>query len=169
VSISSTGAARGRIRFGSFHGYPDSFYRFAKIIPMLTDPESFGGRPEDAFDIVVPDLPGHGFSYKPAKPGAMFRVGDLWVRLMKDTLGYERFGAHGGDWGATVTEQLARSQSNSVVAIHRTMSRSGIFFKSQTTLHLPKRNSSKSLNRGFRRKEPTPSSSPRSRTVSLRG
>jgi pimeloyl-ACP methyl ester carboxylesterase len=48
------------------HGYPDSFYRFAKIIPMLTDPESFGGRPEDAFDIVVPDLPGHGFSDKPA-------------------------------------------------------------------------------------------------------
>jgi pimeloyl-ACP methyl ester carboxylesterase len=102
------------------HGYPDSFYRFAKIIPMLTDPESFGGRAEDAFDIVVPDLPGHGFSDKPAKPGAMFRVGDLWARLMKDKLGYERFGAHGGDWGATVTEQLARSHSDSVVAIHLT-------------------------------------------------
>jgi pimeloyl-ACP methyl ester carboxylesterase len=82
------------------HGYPDSFYRFAKIIPMLTDPESFGGRAEDAFDIVVPDLPGHGFSDKPSKPGAMFRVNDLWARLMEEKLGYSRFGAHGGDWGA---------------------------------------------------------------------
>ena len=49
------------------HGYPDSFYRFAKMIPMLTDPESFGGRAEDAFDVVVPDLPGYGFSDKPTK------------------------------------------------------------------------------------------------------
>ena len=92
------------------HGYPDSFYRFAKIIPMLTDPESCGGRAEDAFDVVVPDLPGYGFSDKPAKPGTIFRVNDLWARLMTDKLGYERFGTHGGDWGSTVTEQLARSQ-----------------------------------------------------------
>src|SRR5271165_3994282 len=49
------------------HGYPDSFYRFAKIIPMLTDPKSFGGRTDDAFDVVVPDLPGYGFSDKPKK------------------------------------------------------------------------------------------------------
>jgi pimeloyl-ACP methyl ester carboxylesterase len=102
------------------HGYPDSFYRFVNIIPMLTDPESFGGRAEDAFDIVVPDLPGHGFSDKPSTPGAIFRVNDLWARLMEEKLGYRRFGAHGGDWGATVTEQLARSHSDSVVAIHLT-------------------------------------------------
>src|SRR5271156_5676823 len=88
------------------HGYPDSFYRFVKIIPMLTDPASFGGHAEDAFDVVVPDLPGYGFSDKPSKAGTLFRVNDLWGRLMKDRLGYQRFGAHGGDWGSTITEQL---------------------------------------------------------------
>lgn len=102
------------------HGYPDSFYRFAKIIPMLTDPEAYGGSAEDAFDIVAPDLPGYGFSDKPAKSGTLFRVNDLWAHLMTATLGYKRFGAHGGDWGSTVTEQLARSHSDSVVAIHLT-------------------------------------------------
>ena len=102
------------------HGYPDSFYRFARIIPMLTDPESFGGQAEDAFDVVIADLPGYGFSDKPAKSGMIFRANDLWARLMKDRLGYERFGAHGGDWGSTIAEQLARSHSDSVVAIHLT-------------------------------------------------
>ena len=102
------------------HGYPDSFLRFAKIIPMLTDPVSFGGRAEDAFDVVVPDLPGYGFSDKPAKHGMIFHVNDIWARLMTETLGYERFGAHGGDWGSTVTEQLARSHPDVVVAIHLT-------------------------------------------------
>jgi pimeloyl-ACP methyl ester carboxylesterase len=102
------------------HGYPDSFYRFTKIIPMLTDPESFGGQAEDSFDVVVPDLPGYGFSDKPPKVGTIFRVNDLWARLMTDKLGYLKFGAHGGDWGSTVTEQLARSHPDSVVAIHLT-------------------------------------------------
>jgi pimeloyl-ACP methyl ester carboxylesterase len=87
---------------------------------MLTDPEAYGGRAEDAFDIVAPDLPGYGFSDKPAKSGMLFRVNDLWAHLMTATLGYKRFGAHGGDWGSTVTEQLARSHSDSVVAIHLT-------------------------------------------------
>ena len=102
------------------HGYPDSFYRFLKIIPMLTDPASFGGRAENAFDVVVPDLPGYGFSDRPAKHGTIFRVNDLWVRLMTEQLGYRRFGAHGGDWGSTVTEQLARNHPGAVVAIHLT-------------------------------------------------
>ena len=102
------------------HGYPDSFCRFAKIIPMLTDPVSFGGQVEDAFDVVVPDLPGYGFSDRPPKIGTVFRVNDIWARLMIDVLGYKQFGAHGGDWGSTVTEHLARSHSDSVVAIHLT-------------------------------------------------
>jgi pimeloyl-ACP methyl ester carboxylesterase len=102
------------------HGYPDSFYRFAKIIPMLTDPESFGGRAQDSFDVVVPDLPGYGFSDKPENSGMIFQVNDLWAELMTDKLGYPKFGAHGGDWGSTVTEQLARSHPDSVVAIHLT-------------------------------------------------
>jgi pimeloyl-ACP methyl ester carboxylesterase len=102
------------------HGYPDSFYRFVKVIPMLTDPVSFGGQAEDAFDVAVPDLPGYGFSDKPKNPGMLFHVNDLWARLMTDMLGYKKFGAHGGDWGSTVTEQLARSHPDSVVAIHLT-------------------------------------------------
>jgi microsomal epoxide hydrolase len=102
------------------HGYPDSFYRFAKLIPMLTDPQAFGGRADDAFDVVVPDLPGYGFSGPPHKSGTIFRVNDLWAQLMTRVLGYPRFGAHGGDWGGTVTEQLARSHADAVVAIHMT-------------------------------------------------
>jgi microsomal epoxide hydrolase len=79
------------------HGPPDSFYRFAKIIPMLTDPVSFGGQAKDAFDVIVPDLPGYGFSGKPIKSGTLFHVNGLWARLMVDTLGYQKFGAHAGD------------------------------------------------------------------------
>jgi pimeloyl-ACP methyl ester carboxylesterase len=102
------------------HGYPDSFYRFAKIIPMLTDPARFGGNAEDSFDVVVPDLPGYGFSDRPMSNGMIFRVHDLWAQLMTETLGYKKFGAHGGDWGSTVTEQLALHHPQAVVAIHLT-------------------------------------------------
>jgi pimeloyl-ACP methyl ester carboxylesterase len=102
------------------HGYPDSFYRFVKLIPLLTDPASFGGRAEDAFDVIVPDIPGYGFSDKPKKSGLTFRVADLWAHLMTKELGYGRFGAHGGDWGSTITEQLARQHSDRVIAIHLT-------------------------------------------------
>jgi pimeloyl-ACP methyl ester carboxylesterase len=102
------------------HGYPDSFYRFVKLIPHLTDPAAFGGSAEDTFDVVIPDIPGYGFSDKPAIRGSTFRVSDLWARLMTDRLGYERFGAHGGDWGSTITEQLAKQHSGSVIAIHLT-------------------------------------------------
>jgi pimeloyl-ACP methyl ester carboxylesterase len=101
------------------HGYPDSFLRFAKIIPMLADPGKFGGDPVDSFHVIAPSLPGYGFSDKPAKSGTIFHVGDLWSKLM-DQLGYKRFAAHGGDWGSTVTEQLARSHSDSVVGVHLT-------------------------------------------------
>src|SRR5262249_3300033 len=102
------------------HGFPDSFCRFLKIIPMLTDPVSYGGQSIDAFDIVVPDLPGFGFSDKPKKLGTIFHVQDLWANLMTDGLGYKKFVAHGGDWGSTVTEQLARSHPDKVLAIHLT-------------------------------------------------
>src|SRR6185295_13075389 len=102
------------------HGYPDSFVRFLKIIPMLSDPQAHGGDAADAFDVVVPSLPGYGFSDKPAQPGFTFRIGDVWHTLMTETLGYERFAAHGGDWGGTVTEQLARSHARSLVGVHLT-------------------------------------------------
>jgi pimeloyl-ACP methyl ester carboxylesterase len=102
------------------HGYPDSFYRFAKLIPLLTDPAAHGGRAEDAFDVVVPDLPGYGFSDPSPRTGTLFHVHELWARLMTKTLGYGKFGVQGGDWGSTVTEQLARSHPASVAAIHLT-------------------------------------------------
>jgi pimeloyl-ACP methyl ester carboxylesterase len=102
------------------HGYPDSFVRFLKIIPMLTDPQAHGGDAADAFDVVVPSLPGYGFSDRPTRGGLTFRIGDIWHKLMTEVLGYERYAAHGGDWGGTVTEQLARSHPQSVVGVHLT-------------------------------------------------
>ena len=102
------------------HGYPDSFLRFSKVIPLLTDPEAHGGDPADAFDVVVPSLPGYGFSEKPRKTGLTFHIADIWNTLMTEELGYTHFGAHGCDWGSTVTEHLARSHSRSVIGIHLT-------------------------------------------------
>jgi microsomal epoxide hydrolase len=102
------------------HGFPDSFVRFLRIVPMLTDPAAHGGDPADAFDVVVPSLPGFGFSDKPAHPGYTFRIGDLFHRLMTDELGYTTFAAHGGDWGSTITEQIARSHVRSILGIHLT-------------------------------------------------
>ncbi len=102
------------------HGFPDSFLRFHKIIGMLADPASHGGDPADAFDVVVPSLPGYAFSDPPAGDGGLFRIHDLWHRLMTEQLGYERFAAHGGDWGSLITELLARDHGDAVVGIHLT-------------------------------------------------
>jgi Epoxide hydrolase N terminus len=81
------------------HGWPSTFYEFMKMIPFLADPEAHGADPVDAFDVVVPSLPGYGFSDKPPAGNVFARVPKLWVRLM-DGLGYERFGVQGGDLGA---------------------------------------------------------------------
>jgi pimeloyl-ACP methyl ester carboxylesterase len=102
------------------HGYPDSFLRFRKLIPLLTDPGAHGADPNDAFDVVVPSLPGYAFSEAPDRAGSLFSIAGLWHELMTSVLGYTRFGAHGGDWGSTVTEHLARSHSDSVIGIHLT-------------------------------------------------
>ncbi len=103
------------------HGWPDSFVRMLKIIPLLTDPKSYGGDPNDSFDVIVPSLPGFGFSDKPRERGFnVARVADLFARLMTEELGYSRFAAHGGDWGSSVTEQLAVNHANSLVGIHLT-------------------------------------------------
>jgi len=101
------------------HGFPDSVVRFTKIIPMLTDPASHGADPADSFDVVAPSLPGYAFSDRPRSDGGVFRVGDLWHELMTQ-LGYDRYVAHGGDWGSTITELLARDHGEHVVAIHLT-------------------------------------------------
>ncbi len=103
------------------HGWPDSFYRMHKIIAPLTDPASSGGDPADSFDVIVPSIPGFGFSDRPRKPGmTVDRVAELWAGLMRDLLGYRRFAAAGGDWGSAVTRSLALSHPELLVGIHLT-------------------------------------------------
>jgi microsomal epoxide hydrolase len=102
------------------HGWPSSFYEMLKIIPFLTDPASHGGESEDSFDVVVPSLPGYGFSDRPHRPGMTNRtIADLWAEVMSD-LGYDRFGAYGGDIGAGVTAWLGLLHPKQVVGIHVT-------------------------------------------------
>ena len=100
------------------HGWPDSFHRFHKILPMLTDPERYGGAAGDAFDVVVPSIPGFGFSDRRAMSSGA--VADLWAALMTDVLGYPRFAAAGGDIGSNVTKALASRHPDKVTAIHLT-------------------------------------------------
>jgi pimeloyl-ACP methyl ester carboxylesterase len=102
------------------HGWPDCFLRFGKLIPMLTDPEHYGADPVDSFDVVVPDIPGYGYSGRPAESSNIFKLYDTWNELMVNVLGYQRYGAHGGDWGSLVTEHLARSHAAHVAGIHLT-------------------------------------------------
>lgn len=79
------------------HGWPDSYLRYHKIIPLLTDPASHGGNPEDSFDVIVPSLPGFGFSSRPKHLGVNnFRVAEMWAKLMTEKLGYSKFAAAGG-------------------------------------------------------------------------
>jgi pimeloyl-ACP methyl ester carboxylesterase len=102
------------------HGWPDSFWRYSKVIPLLTDPGAHGGDPADAFDVVVPDMPGFGYSDRPAGPPLdSIAVAGLWAELM-DVLGYARFGAAGGDVGSHVSRYLALDHPDRVVAVHRT-------------------------------------------------
>ena len=102
------------------HGWPDSFARFLKVIPMLTDPPARGASQQPSFDVIVPSLPGFGFSDRPQKQGLTFKLGDLFHKLMVEELNYPRFAVQGGDWGATVAEHMARSHASSLIGIHLT-------------------------------------------------
>jgi pimeloyl-ACP methyl ester carboxylesterase len=100
------------------HGWPGSFVEMRKVIPLLADPGAHGGDPADAFDVVVPSLPGFGFSGRPSARGMnTFRIADLWSRLMEG-LGYGRFGTQGGDFGASVSTCLALDHSARLTGIH---------------------------------------------------
>jgi len=104
------------------HGWPSSFYEMHKVIGALADPASHGGDPADAFDVVVPSLPGYGFSDKPRERGFdTNRIADVWARLMTDVLGYERFGAQGGDWGAAVNTGLGTRHAEHLIGLHYNM------------------------------------------------
>jgi pimeloyl-ACP methyl ester carboxylesterase len=102
------------------HGWPDSFWRYSKVIPLLTDPGSHGADPADAFDVVAPDMPGYGYSDHPVgAPLDSIAVAALWAELM-GVLGYEMFAAAGGDIGSHVSRYLALNNRDRVVAVHRT-------------------------------------------------
>ena len=98
------------------HGWPSTFTEILKVAPLLTDPASHGGDPADAFDVVVPSLPGYGFSDRIAQRGP-WKTHERWAALMA-LLGYERFGAQGGDVGAGVTTALGRTFPEQVLGIH---------------------------------------------------
>jgi pimeloyl-ACP methyl ester carboxylesterase len=101
------------------HGWPDSFWRYTKVIPLLTDPGSHGADPADAFHVVVPDMPGYGYSDSPVGPPVDFiAVADMWAELM-GVLGYAQFGAAGGDKGSQVSRYLGLNHPDRVVAVHR--------------------------------------------------
>ncbi len=98
------------------HGWPSTFLEMGKLIPLLTNPARFGGDPKDAFDVVVPSLPGYGFSDRPSWRG-FWKVHTYWAKLMTE-LGYEQFGAQGGDVGAGVTSNLGRFFPERLRGIH---------------------------------------------------
>lgn len=100
------------------HGWPGSFVEMLELIPLLTDPARFGGDAADAFDVVVPSLPGFGYSSAPRSPGMnAARVADIWADLMT-ALGYARFGAQGGDLGAAVSTALGLRHEARLTGVH---------------------------------------------------
>ncbi|MFC8244270.1 epoxide hydrolase family protein [Streptomyces chartreusis] len=100
------------------HGWPGSIVEFLDVVGPLADPAAHGGDPADAFHVVVPSIPGFGLSGPTTEPGwEAGRVADAWAELMH-RLGYERFGAQGGDWGAAVSRELGRAHSERVIGVH---------------------------------------------------
>jgi pimeloyl-ACP methyl ester carboxylesterase len=121
------------------HGWPDSFWRYSTVVPLLTDPGAHGADPADAFDVVVPDMPGFGYSDRPR--GAVLDsigVAGLWAELMT-ALGHERFGAAGGDIGSAVSRFLALDHPDRVVAVHRTDGGLPVFTGDPSTLSAQER------------------------------
>ena len=103
------------------HGWPGSIIEQLKIVDRLTDPTAHGGHAEDAFDVVVPSMPGYGFSGKPSSPGwGPERMGRAWDELMQ-RLGYSAYVAQGGDWGAFVVDQMGLQAPAGLLAIHTNM------------------------------------------------
>jgi pimeloyl-ACP methyl ester carboxylesterase len=103
------------------HGWPGSVIEFHKVIEPLAEPTAHGGEASDAFHVVCPSLPGYGFSDKPQRTGwNTERIARAWAQLMA-RLGYERYGAQGGDWGAAVTADLGRLDVDHVAGIHLNM------------------------------------------------
>jgi len=104
------------------HGWPWTFWDFEKVLRPLSDPAAFGGDPADAFDLIVPSLPGFGFSSPLEQSGVGFaRTAELWHELMHNVLGYERYAAQGGDWGSLVTAAIGHLASDHLIGVHESM------------------------------------------------
>jgi pimeloyl-ACP methyl ester carboxylesterase len=103
------------------HGWPGSVIEQLKVIGPLTDPTAYGGKAEDAFDVVIPSMPGYGFSSKPTELGwTPIRIASAWIELMK-RLGYKKFVAQGGDWGNAISEIMGLMAPPELLAIHTNM------------------------------------------------
>jgi microsomal epoxide hydrolase len=101
------------------HGWPGSVFEFMDIIPRLADPASFGGDPADAFTVVAPSLQGYGLSFRPhQRRFGVEEIADCLVDLMTRTLGYERFGAQGGDWGGITAARMGYAHPERLIGIH---------------------------------------------------
>jgi epoxide hydrolase len=119
--VHARSAEEGAMPLVITHGWPGSIVEFVKVIGPLTDPVAFGGNAADAFHVVCPSLPGYGFSGKPNRPGwGVGHIADAWDQLM-GRLGYERYGAQGGDWGAQVTTAIGMRHPEHVAGIHLNM------------------------------------------------
>jgi pimeloyl-ACP methyl ester carboxylesterase len=104
------------------HGWPGSVYEFMRIIPMLTDPAAHGGNPEDSFTVVAPSLPGYGFSDAPrTRAMGIQAMAEVLFKLMTEVLGYDRFAAQGGDWGAAIVSRMGEVHAPSLYGIHINM------------------------------------------------
>jgi pimeloyl-ACP methyl ester carboxylesterase len=113
--IHERGKGKNPIPIVLTHGWPDSFFRFYKMIPLLTEEKN-----GVSFDVIVPSLPGYGFSDKPKKPGVTAKISDLWHELMTEKLGYKKFAAGGGDMGSGVSQELGQSYGDSIIGLHLT-------------------------------------------------
>ena len=109
------------------NGWPSSFVELVPLVPLLADPQSHGGDPDDAFDVIIPSIPGYGFSPAPTEKGmSLPEVAKLFAKLM-DGLGYSRYGVQGGNFGATFATHMSRFNPKKVVGIHLNF----------VTLHIP--------------------------------
>ncbi|HQW51787.1 MAG TPA: epoxide hydrolase, partial [Tepidiformaceae bacterium] len=101
------------------HGWPGSIVEFDGLIERLTDPAAYGGRAEDAFDLVIPSLPGFGFGGKPRERGwGISRIGAAFNTLMTRELGYSRYGVQGGDWGGIISAKMASAHADAIAGAH---------------------------------------------------
>jgi microsomal epoxide hydrolase len=104
------------------HGWPGSVYEFHKLLPMLTDPATHGGDAADSLTVVAPSLPGYTLSFTPGqKRFSLERIADAFNELMTTVLGYDSYGAQGGDWGAFITSRLAHTYPQNITGIHLNM------------------------------------------------